>query len=209
MPTGTDESSVRIRNHAGKVMSKGTALALHEILHLANWKLHVSGSIIVTGSNTEAEVADNQVLIGGPLSNVHTLSMLEILGSTCDLPVSIITQDNHCKLVINNSLRLEPKLDGQNGTDHALIVHAEYCSTPKKYVVLLAGCFMHGTWAAARAATDPRFIQSLSKKLGKSRSNFALVLKVRVINNIPIDFEVDFDGFQHVYLYNKSAHECS
>lgn len=95
---GEDKFSNIIRNSAGKVLSKGTALALHEILNLVNTKLRISESVQIVSGDMESEISKSQIILGGPRTNAHCESMLRTLNERFILPVSFVVNEKKYKI---------------------------------------------------------------------------------------------------------------
>ena len=173
-PIGNDESSLRIRSFAGKVISKGTAMAIHEFLNLVKTNQY---SYNLIGSKSGSENANNLIILGSPRSNPYSETMFRVLDEKFEMPISFVNEKLNCYIKIKDDLSRTPDIKGNSGTDYAVIVKANYSSDQKRFVVIAAGCQMYGTWAAAKALCDPIFLINLTKKIGIS-NNIVAVLKI-------------------------------
>lgn len=144
-------------------------------------KLGFAGKIAESKQLSPRDLSSDLVLIGGPVANAVTRTMLAKLNGV--LSYTFADDPDHEAAVVHD-LRsgrvLAPQYDesGYPVSDYALIIRTPNPLAPDKAeIVIVAGCWEHGTVAAAEKLGDRKFLRRL-KKL----KHFEVSVETTVVN---------------------------
>jgi hypothetical protein len=138
-----------------------------------------------------SDYSSNLICIGGPDANSVTKLMLQRLNSSILLGVP--EQYNIAITDLKTGHRYHPVIEStdQGGTrvlfDHGVIIKAANPFNRKHCVLVVAGSFGFGTWAAAKLARSRQFLTSPPVKHGL---DIECLLKSEVIDEIPQEPEI-------------------
>lgn len=185
---------------AGWLISKGMALSLAHLLDFCESKITKRKNIVICGDRTGTLETDDMIILGSPANNPYSKSMYKHLSTMYDIPYKIIWEEDGTPIEISSlsGERFSPSVDGGIGSDYALIIKADYQSVPQKSLLIIAGCYMWGTKAAAEAITDPKILNEVAKET-KSSSNVAFVIKTRIVNDNSIGPEIEIDNKRFIH----------
>ena len=121
---------------------------------------------------------ENLVLIGGPVTNEITMRIFQDIA----VPFSFM---GHTLIDNLNSKEYKPKSDtnGQVLEDYGLVLRNVNPYNKQKEIIIIAGCYGHGTYSGAVAVTDYEILRDINRKV-KPKSRGILV-KSHVIHEIP------------------------
>lgn len=192
---------------AGWLISKGMALSLAHLLDFCESKITKRKDIVVCGDRTGTLETSDMIILGSPANNPYSKSMYEHLSKMYNIPYQIIWEEDGTPIEITamTGEKFSPSIEGGLGNDYALIIKADYQSVPQKSLLIIAGCYMWGTKAAAEAVTDPKILNEVAKET-KNSSNVVFVIKTRVVNDNSIGPEIEIDNKRFIHaLQLKSA----
>jgi hypothetical protein len=144
-------------------------------------ELGFAGKITESKQVSPRELSADLVLIGGPVANAVTRTMLAKLSGT--LSYAFAEDPDHEAAVVHDlgsGRVLAPRYDesGYPVSDHALIIRTPNPLAPDTAeLVIVAGCFEHGTAAAAEKLGNRKFLRKL-KKL----KHFEALVETTVVN---------------------------
>jgi hypothetical protein len=188
----SDPFSVAARKAGGGyLVSRGSALAMAALLQFLSVVVTKRHDIDVIGdkSSRQSSGDDGHILVlGSPATNIYTQSIFRSLGQRFDFPY-IVTHDERTGTIEfeagDGSFKLTPSIDSEgNGTDYAMVIRAEYGDTPPRYAIIIAGAYMYGNEAAARAVLNPSILREVERQT-KNASNVTFLLKTEVIQGYP------------------------
>jgi hypothetical protein len=190
---------------AGWLITKGMAYALACLLEFGSAVVTKRKGIIVCGDRTGAQTTDNLIVLGSPANNLFSRSMYKRICETFEIPFEVVLNETDSAIQIRTSLgqTFSPSLN-QNGVgeDYALIVKSNYQPVPEKSVLIIAGCYMWGTEAGARAVTDSGILVEVTKEC-RGEANIAFIVKTRIMNNIALGPELSIDGSTYISVLQK------
>lgn len=193
---GGDELS-RIAQVAGtgRLISKGMALALAHILEFCSTRVTSRENIDICGGSSSSETKDNVVVCGGPASNPHAQSLYDRLAELYELPFEFAYADpTRMSISCAESGRVfTPSVREGFGHDYGVVIRAPYQQNPVKHAVLVSGCFMWGTSAAAKAITDPSILNHVYRESDRSQA-MAFLIKTRVVNGVAGGPELEIEN---------------
>lgn len=185
---------------AGWLISKGMALSLAHLLDFCEGKITKRKDITVCGDRTGSLDTDDMIILGSPANNPYSRSMYEHLSTMYNIPYKIIWEEDGTPIEITASTgeKFSPSIEGGIGNDYALIIKADYQAVPQKSLLIIAGCYMWGTKAAAEAVTDPRILNEVAKET-KNSANVAFIIKTRVVNDNSIGPEIEIENRRFIH----------
>ncbi|MEU0791774.1 hypothetical protein ABZ342_17030 [Amycolatopsis sp. NPDC005961] len=144
-------------------------------------KLGFAGKITESKQLTPRELSSDLVLIGGPVANDVTRTMLAKLDAVVSYAFA---EDPDHEAHVVNDLRsgrtLAPQYEesGYPVRDHALIIRTPNPLAPgTSEIVIVAGCWEHGTAAAAEKLGDRKLLRRLKKM-----KHFEVLVETTVVN---------------------------
>lgn len=143
--------------------------------------LGFAGAITESKQLSPRELSSDLVLIGGPVANAVTRTMMAKLHGTISFDFA---EDPEHEAAVVHDLRtsrvLIPQYEesGYPVTDHALIIRTPNPLAPDtSELVIVAGCFEHGTEAAAEKLGDRKFLRRI-----KRMKHFEALIETTVVN---------------------------
>ncbi|MFJ7212992.1 hypothetical protein [Amycolatopsis sp. NPDC098790] len=152
-------------------------------------KLGRTGKILESRQLPPADLSADLVLIGGPLANTVTATMLAKLGEV--ISYGFAEDPDHAAAVVRDlksGRALAPQYDepGYPVSDYALIIRAPNPLAPEtSELVIVAGCFEHGTAAAAETLGERKFLRMVRKL-----KHFEALVETTVVNGTHYHTEV-------------------
>jgi hypothetical protein len=199
--SGSDRlSNIAKTAGAGWLISKGMALSLAHLLDFCEGKVTKRKDIAVCGDRTGALETSDMVILGSPANNPYSRSMYEHLSKMYNIPYQIIWDLDGTPIEISavTGEKFSPSVENGIGNDYALIIKADYQLVPQKSLLIIAGCYMWGTKAAAEAVTDAKILNEIAKET-KNSSNLAFIIKTRVVNDNSIGPEIDIENKRFIH----------
>jgi hypothetical protein len=144
-------------------------------------KLGFAGKITESKQLTPRELSSDLVLVGGPVANDVTRTMLAKLDGV--LSYAFAEDPDHEAHVVfdrQSGHALAPRYEksGCPVSDHALIIRAPNPLAPDtSELVIVAGCWEHGTAAAAEKLGDRKLLRKLKKM-----KHFEVLVETTVVN---------------------------
>ncbi|MCR6483404.1 hypothetical protein M8542_11295 [Amycolatopsis sp. OK19-0408] len=158
---GTPDSASLLSWEKSGMVGKGDILALVAIEEQQR-KLGFSGKIVEAKELRSADLTSDLILICGPEGNSVTSIMMDKLGDTISYEFTDDPKSGESAVRDRRSGRLwVPQYDahGDPTNDFALIIRAANPLAPDNSdIVILAGCWGHGTAAAAEKLGDRKFL---------------------------------------------------
>ncbi|MGW5718495.1 hypothetical protein ACWEVP_20165 [Amycolatopsis sp. NPDC003865] len=149
-------------------------------------KLGFAGRLAESKQLSPRELSSDLVLIGGPVANAVTRTMLAKLRGTISFDFA---DDPEHEAAVIHDLRagrvLAPQYDesGYPVSDHAVIIRTPNPLAPDtSELVIVAGCFEHGTEAAAGKLGDRKFLRRL-----KRMKHFEALVETTVVDGAHYD----------------------
>ena len=198
--TGSDRLAMVAKIAGGGfLMSKGMALSIGTIFDFLSEKITERKSISIRGAQSNSNITENQIILGGPASNPFASSVFSLLNENFEMPYKMLWSDDGTPIEIMDldGNKFTPSLENGLGFDYALIIKAQYQSFPKKWVILLNGCYMWGTEVAAKALSEPRILNEVVKHTNNA-PNVAFVIRTRIVNNNVTGPELFFDRQRYI-----------
>lgn len=152
-----------------------------------------------------APLQDHLVLVGGPYSNAVTAEILK------QLPIQIVfcaagdiraIYDGVDKKLYESDLKTSGGVS--EGVDFGIIVRARNPFNPEKEVLILAGRYGFGSYAAAKAVCSSSLLQAISNQCS---SPFEAIVRAQVIRGWPQVVEIII--CRSVSLSSSSSFELS
>lgn len=144
-------------------------------------RLGFAGKIVESKQLSPRELSSDLVLIGGPVANAVTRTMMAKLRGTISYDFA---DDPEHEAAVVHDLRsgrlLRPQYEdsGYPVSDHALIIRTPNPLAPDtSELVIIAGCFEHGTEAAAEKLGDRKFLRKLRRT-----KHFEALVETTVVN---------------------------
>ncbi|WP_410598391.1 hypothetical protein [Amycolatopsis sp. lyj-90] len=144
-------------------------------------KLGFAGRIAESRQLSPRELSSDLVLIGGPVANAVARTMMEKLSGVISYGFA---EDRDHEAAVVHDLRtgrvFAPQYDesGYPVSDHALIIRTRNPLAPDtSEIVIVAGCWEHGTAAAAEKLGDRKFLRTMKKM-----EHFEVLLETTVVN---------------------------
>lgn len=144
-------------------------------------KLGSTGKIVESRQLPPRDLSADLVLIGGPLANAVTATMLAKLSGV--ISYDFAEDPDHAAAVVRDlksGRALAPRYEepGYPVSDHALIIRTPNPLAPDtSEIVIVAGCFEHGTAAAAELLGERKFLRRLRKW-----KHFEALIETTVVN---------------------------
>lgn len=152
-------------------------------------KLGFAGKITESKQVTPRELSADLVLIGGPLANDVTRTMLAKLNGV--ISFAFAEDPDHEAAVVqdlssNRALVPQYEAPGYPVTDYGLIIRTPNPLAPEaSELVIVAGCFEHGTAAAAEKLGDRKLLRRL-----KRMKHFEVLVETTVVNGVHYNTKV-------------------
>lgn len=185
---------------AGWLISKGMALSLAHLLDFCESKITKRKEIVVCGDRTGTLETSDMIILGSPANNPYSKSMYDHLSKMYNIPYKIIWEEDGTPIEISTLTgeKFSPSIEGGLGNDYALIIKADYQQVPQKSLLIIAGCYMWGTKAAAEAVTDPKILNEVAKETNNS-SNVVFIIKTRIVNDNSIGPEIEIENKRFIH----------
>ncbi|MEV6880043.1 hypothetical protein [Amycolatopsis sp. NPDC051128] len=178
---GAHDFGPRRRWARAGVVGMGDIAALVEIEAQLR-KLGFAGTIAESKQLSPRDLSSDLVLIGGPVANAVTRTMLAKLSGV--ISYAFAEDPEHEGAAVVHDLRsgrlLVPQYEesGHPVSDHALIIRTPNPLAPDtSELVIVAGCWEHGTAAAAEKLGDRKFLRKLKKM-----KHFEALVETTVVN---------------------------
>jgi hypothetical protein len=144
-------------------------------------KLGFAGKITESRQLAPRELSSDLVLIGGPVANEVTTTMMAKLDGVTSFAFAE-DPDHDAAMVydLGSGRTLAPRYEesGYPVSDYALIFRTPNPLAPDtSEIVIVAGCFEHGTAAAAEKLGDRKLLRRLKKM-----KHFEVLLETTVVN---------------------------
>jgi len=193
-------SNIAVTAGAGYQISKGMALALAHLLDFCESRVTKRKEIGVIGDKSGKLETSNMIILGSPANNPHSKSNYEHLSKMYNIPYQIIwgADGTPIEILTASGEKFSPNPNKDIGHDYALIIKADYQKIPRKSVLIIAGCYMWGTKAAAEAVTDPKILNVVANQT-KNSPNVAFIIKTRIINDSPLGPEIETENQQYIH----------
>lgn len=205
-PSGEGETSRIAEQAGGKLMTKGMAMALRTLLDFTQRSFARNSKTFVYGDKSGSVETSNFVVLGSPGCNQYAKMVYEDLSYRFQVPYWV----DHDTLEIHfqSGQRLIPKVENGHGCDYAVVLRACFRQRPERYVLIIGGCFMYGTQAAASAVTDPDFLSYVMEQVG-DEENVTFLLRTPVVNDSPVGAGLNIDNKTYVdILRPRSSNVC-
>ncbi len=176
----------------GWLISKGMALSLAHLLDFCESKITKRQDLIVLGDRTGNLETPDAIILGSPANNPYSKIMYDDLNKMYDIPYRIIWDEDGIPIEISSTTgeKFSPAVENGLGQDYALIIKADNQLVPRKSILIIAGCYMWGTKAAAEAVTEAKILNEVAKET-KNSSNVAFIIKTRVVNDTSLGPEIE------------------
>lgn len=179
----------------GRLMTKGSSLALHAVLDLYG-KISPTGEPTkVVGDKSGVAQTESRVILGSPGCNGHARKVFEAAAELFELPWTV--REGSLDIVSGEISNLTPSVINGEGTDYAVVLRVKYETRPERWALAIGGCFMYGTQAAAEALTQADFVSYLLERVNGA-DNFTFILKVPVLNHSPTAPTLLVNGQTHI-----------
>lgn len=172
------------------LMGLGDALALVELYQFLRRRGFGFLRAFPASSLPPESLQQSLICIGGPSGNSVTRSILKRLSLPLDFPHA---EEHVVTITDKESERdYEPSIlmPSKNGTDYGMITRAPNPFNASRTVVILAGCFGFGSWAAAKWACEPNSWRDLGHKFEAKRS-YQILLRIGLIDGFPAEINVE------------------
>lgn len=179
---------------SGLVGVGGMEAAIGTVKLFDDWGLRNLGHSIDLVYHDQADghlYESNLVCIGGPDANNVTDLILDKVDRTIILGVPEKHYFTFIDIETDEKYGPSPDLDCQESThvtfDHGVVIKAQSPFARRKYVLILAGNYGYGTWAAVKLLRSPQFLHHPYVKLGL---NIECLFRTEVIKGIPQEPEI-------------------
>ena len=179
------------------LLSEGMALAMSRMLEFCNDYVTKRKNMLVVGDKAAQKHTDNIILLGSPAVNLFSRKLYEHLSEMYEMPYRIVWENNQVRFIDLGHEKVGYKVKDELGDDYALVIKCVYQSVPPKHLLMLCGCHMQGTQAAAEAVTDTRILDVVVRETNSSE-NLAFVVRTKIINNSPSGPELQVNGRQYI-----------
>lgn len=166
------------------LMGIGDSLALAEVLRRLRRKSSVLLKVYPCSRTTPQLYKNNLILIGGPSGNSVTASIFKKINAPLIFPGAeeniVLIKDR----ISDHEFVPNLHRTGKEGHDFGLIT---CCINPfyqSKSIVILAGSFGFGTWAAAMWACNPESWRAVDSKI-KGLKEFQILIRTDVVDGFP------------------------
>jgi hypothetical protein len=183
------------------LVSRSMARASSTLEQFLTTKVTKREDVYVIGDKSNgAGHYQHTVIIGSPANNNIARSVFESLSGQFAFPWHAVldSSSGHIYFQHKDGGTLQPQVLNGQGTDYAMIVRAKMNFAPYSYIIILAGAYMYGSEAAAKAVINVDVIRSVAKYCGNAE-NVMFLLKLGVNADRPLNAEIFFDDEFHVY----------
>lgn len=169
-PDNYDETSL----HTGFSDLKAAAKVAALLSHFTDQQ---EGIKLIEANYIHGSLSKNIVLIGGPITNSITQRVMD----DASIPFSF---ENHHLINKKKHKEYKPRLDesGKVIEDYAFILKLKNLFDERYGLIILAGCYGYGTYAAAKAVTD---FQILRKINNNNFGQEGIIIKTNIVNDVP------------------------
>ena len=177
------------------LVSEGMTFSIAELKDFSQEYLSRKVKARVVGDKVCGKPDENIILLGSPEVNRHSKSLYELVASMYTFPYEMKwDHDGFNKRIVTKDQVLIPDVKSATGHDYALVIKCSYYDdSPNKKVIMVFGCHMWGTQAAAEALTNRKLINAISRETGNAE-NIIFLVKTRIVNSHPIGPELMIDG---------------
>lgn len=173
-----------------RLVSTGMARAIATIQQFAHADMNSSRISVHDEASTEMLDADSLLIIlGSEANNDLAKHYMERIRREFDLPYRFIYNVEHSRIELcdreYNTAYAPERQNGEWKKDFALIVRTRLTQTPSRDLLIISGCHMWGTWSAAMAVTDARWMREFSKSAGGVGGNEVILIETDIVAGRP------------------------
>ena len=129
----------------------------------------------------EPKLAENIILVGGPITNQLTREILKFF------PYNF---EGHSIVKTDGTIRIEPSKNSKE--DCGMLIMANNPKNKNKKIVIAAGCYGYGTLIVSEAISDPNYAKIIKKFLKNNniKGDFMIILRGKIENNKVKDIKI-------------------
>jgi hypothetical protein len=196
-----DDADTQFAQRAGGryLVSRGTALALSNLLQFLSTDVTKGDYVSVIGDKSGGVRNKHEVVIGSPANNAVARQYFAAIEGLWDVPWKVASDPSSGDIFFTSTkdnLVLRPQIDQGVGTDYAMVVRCQLRTPVDRYLIMIAGAYMQGTQAAAYAVANRQVIDYVAKQC-KGASNLMFMMSVDVVANQPDE--------QGIHVFNTAA----
>lgn len=181
-------------------LSRGTVFSLIELRDFCEKLVRKREDIRVIGDKSKglSKSAKNVIILGTPDVNEEAKLIYDKLQEKYKIPYKIVLDEELGKWqIITDEKPFSPEVEGNQGTDYALVIKACYQDPPEKWALMIFGCHMWGTGAASSAVVEQSILNAITKQTNNA-SYIAFIIKTNVHNNVSKGPDLDIDNQRYI-----------
>jgi hypothetical protein len=193
--TVAEEAEIAQAAGAGWLITKGSALALGELRDFAKKYLRLPVPLSVRGDRSGVIETENFIVIGSEANNRVAETAMNLIRENYEAPLDFRWNEIYGLVEIHlaDNRILRPNTKDGFGVDYAAVVKAKIPGVRSRTILLISGCHMWGSHAAAEAVTSPALLGIVAKMTGDSDS-VAFIVRTHVVNGAGTGPELTFEG---------------
>lgn len=192
--TVTEEAEIAKAAGAGWLISKGSALALGELRDFAKNSLRLPSGLSVRGDRSGVIETGNFIVVGSEANNRIAQVAMQLIRESFEMPFELRwNEEDEVVEICCGDVLFRPDTRDGFGVDYAAVVKASLPGVRTRTILLISGCHMWGSHAAAEAVVSPEVLRMVSE-LTKGAANVAFVLRTQVVNGAATGPELTFEG---------------